>query len=94
MKYLALNFDTLAPAIREKINDEEVQQITLGEDYYYIEIVVSKEIEKVGTGFVWDITVVSANVYTTDGEMIASQLFGMEKLAEKIGKVETKGVLI
>jgi hypothetical protein len=46
MKYLALNFDALAPAIREKINDEEVQQITLGEDYYYIEIVVSKEIEK------------------------------------------------
>lgn len=97
MKYLALNFDALAPAIREKINDEEVQKITIGEEYYfegYIEIVVDKKIEKSGAGFVWDINVVSAIAYSKDGEIIASQLFGMEELSAKIGKVETKGILI
>ena len=94
MKYLALNFETLAPAIREKINDEEVQQITISEEGYYIDFVVDKEIEKNGTVFVWDINVVSALVYSEDGPMIGGQLFGMDELSQKIGKVETKGVLI
>ena len=94
MKYLALNFDTLAPAIREKINDEEVQKITISEEGYYIDFIVDKEIEMNGTVFVWDVNVVSALVYSEDGPMIGGQLFGMSELSQKIGKVETKGVLI
>jgi hypothetical protein len=94
MKYLSLNYDNVAEAIRSQIDSEEVQRITLTEDNYSIELILDKYLGRAHGDLVWQCNVVSANLFTLDGELISSQLFDMDELNLKIGLVKTTLVFI
>jgi len=89
MKYISLNYSAIASDIRPKIDDEEVQRITIAEDYMVIQLVIDKTLVRSLGSNCWRCNVVSAHLFTTDGELLGAKLFGFDEMNDMIGLVET-----
>ena len=89
MTYLQLNYEAIASDLVSRINDEEVQNITLSEDHVIIQVVVDKTLVRSMGSNAWECKVVSAHVYTNDGELIFCQYFEFDELNQMIGLVDS-----